>query len=57
MTKREIIKKLENELEQLPKTVSDKVYDAVTVYEGIQEISDYGKRLGIEACLMLLKEK
>lgn len=59
MTKRELIKFLKEEIPKLP-TNYDKVYDAVTIDEGITECCQVGRRWGYEYILWLLtngKEK
>lgn len=55
MTKKEIIAIIEKHIESLPNEIGDKVYDAVTIDEGISDCIDYGKWLAYNNVLELLK--
>ncbi len=54
MTKKEIIKTLKAAAKGYPKTYSDKVYDAVTIDEGIMEVERFGIREGLELAIKLI---
>lgn len=56
MTKRELIRFLKEEIPKLP-TNYDKVYDAVTIDEGIGDCLAVGMRAAYEFILKLLMEK
>lgn len=47
--------KLSNIMMQYPETYSDKIYDAVTIYEGIEEVSQVGIRKGLELAISIIK--
>lgn len=53
MTKRELIKYLKEEIKNLP-TNYDKLYDAVTIDDGVRDCLAVGKRWGYEHLLRLL---
>ena len=38
-----------------PKTFSDKIYDAVTIYEGIEEVENVGIRKGLEQAISIIE--
>jgi len=46
---------ISNAIKKYPKTYSDKIYDAVTVYEGIGEVEQVGIRKGLELAIDLIK--
>lgn len=56
MTKRELIAYLKREIPKLTTDYS-KVYDAVTIEEGISDCFEVGKRRGYEFILWLLTNK
>lgn len=56
MTKRELIRFLKEEIPKLP-TNYDKVYDAVTIDEGVFDCLEAGRRWGYEKVLKLLTDK
>lgn len=53
--KEALIEKLEDILKYYPKTYSDKIYDAVTIYEGIGEVERVGVRRGLEIAIDIIK--
>lgn len=46
---------LSNVMMQYPETFSDKIYDAVTIYEGIEEVKQVGIRKGLELAISIIK--
>ena len=53
--KEEIIKKLKDVRNEYPTTYSDKVYDAVTIDEGIVEVTEVGIRKGLEMAILIIE--
>lgn len=51
----EIIRKLKNARDEYPTTYSDKVYDAVTIDEGIEEVGRTGIRKGLEMAILIIE--
>ena len=47
--------KISNVISKFPKTYSDKIYDASTIDEGIEEIERVGIRKGLELAITLIK--
>lgn len=47
--------KISNIMNKYPKTYSDKVYDAVTIFEGIEEVEQVGIRKGLEMAINIIK--
>ena len=56
MSKRELIRFLKEEIPKLP-TNYDRVYDAVTLDEGISDCIDFGRRQAYELILNKLESK
>lgn len=52
-----LIAAIEYTIEKYPKTFSNKIYDAVTVYEGIEEVKNVGIRRGLELAISIIKAK
>lgn len=50
-----LIAAIEHTIEKYPKTFSNKIYDAVTVYEGIEEVKNVGIRRGLELAISIIK--
>lgn len=46
---------ISNAIKKYPQTYSGKVYDAVTIYEGVEEIENVGIRKGLELAIELIK--
>ena len=55
LDKEEIIKKLKDARSQYPTTVGDKIYDAVTIDEGISEVIDFGMGKGLEMAILIIE--
>ena len=51
----EIIKKLKDVRNEYPTTYSDKIYDAVTIDEGIAEVTDFGIGKGLEMAILIIE--
>ena len=43
--------KISNVMMRYPKTYSDKIYDAVTIHEGIEEVHQAGIRQGLKLAI------
>lgn len=48
---------ISNAIMQYPETYSDKIYDACTIYEGIEEVKQVGIRRGLELAISIIKSK
>ena len=55
MNIRELKKWLKEQIEEIPPEYSDKVYDAATIEEGLQEVSKHGQRVAYERVLKLIE--
>ena len=51
-----LVNKISNVAKMYPKTFSDKIYDAVTIYEGIEEVKQAGIRRGLEKAISIITE-
>lgn len=51
----EIIRKLKDARNKYPTTYSSKVYDAVTIDEGIAEVTDFGIGKGLEMAILIIE--
>lgn len=51
----ELIERLTKCAESFPNDFSEKIYDAATIYEGIQEVSSAGTRKGLEMAIGIIK--
>ena len=54
--KERVIRKLKDTRNEYPTTYSDKIYDAVTIDEGIDEIERVGIRKGLEIAILIITE-
>ena len=57
MTIRELKIWLKEQIKNIPPEYSDKVYDAATIEEGLQEVSMHGKRIAYETVLKLIERR
>lgn len=46
---------LKEQIKEIPSEYSDKVYDAATIEEGLQEVSKHGQRVAYERVLKLIE--
>lgn len=51
----EIIEKIKDVRDKYPTEYSDKVYDAVTIDEGIAEVSEVGIGKGLEMAILIIE--
>lgn len=52
-----LITDIESAIEKYPQTYSDKIYDAVTIDEGIAEVEQVGIRKGLELAIGIIKKE
>ena len=52
-----LIADIESTIEKYPQTYSDKIYDAVTIDEGIAEVEQVGIRKGLELAVVIIKAR
>ena len=55
LIKKEIIKKLKDARNKYPTTQGDKIYDAVTIDEGIAEVENFGIGKGLEMAITIIE--
>lgn len=55
MNKMHLIHKIRDCAKNYPQDYSDKVYDAVTIYEGIEEVHSCGIRKGLELAISIIE--
>ena len=53
--KTHLIRKIRDCAKNYPKDYSDKIYDAVTIYEGIEEVHSCGIRKGLELAVSIIE--
>lgn len=53
--KMRLISKIRDCAKNYPQDYSDKVYDAVTIYEGIEEVHSCGVRNGLERAISIIE--
>lgn len=54
---KKLVEKISNIAKTYPKTYSDKVYDAATIDEGIEEVERTGIRRGLEMAISIMKKE
>ena len=52
-----LVNRITNIAKTYPKTYSDKVYDAATIFEGIGEIENVGIRKGLELAASIIEKE